>query len=143
MRYRWMLVSLAGLAACGGDKANPVAPPIDAAGYVLVSANGRPLPLHTLNLRGDSTRVWFGALTLKDDGTYIREQRDSTPQPTNVIATIQAMDYGTWTQRGDSVFLISTITDVPGVAYPPSLGVRSPTSLRLLYRGDELVFSRQ
>jgi hypothetical protein len=138
--YKCTLASIALLAACNNTDGGPMTPSTTAE-YVLVSGNGAGLPIRTVNSRGDSTRIWFGALALNADGSYVREQRDSTPNAPFPTAAIQSFDYGTWTSRGDSVFTNSTL-DIP-VRYPDGRGLKSGTSLRIVIGRVEYAFSKQ
>jgi hypothetical protein len=142
MRYKWMLVSVVAAAACGRND-NPVSPPgsTDASAYRLVSGNGAPLPIVTVDGQGAAQWIYYGALTLKDDHTYIREQRDSTRQQTGSMGYLQRFDYGTWLTRGDSIFLETTL-DIP-VRYPPGKGTRDAASVRLTFGTTAMVFSKQ
>lgn len=141
MRFRWTLASLiVALSACGHTD-TPAAPPVGEENlYSLVSGNGQ-LPFEVTIGDGQRARMFAGSLLLKPDGSYIREHRDSVPQPTGSIALLVSNDYGTWTQRGDSIFLTTTL-DVP-FRYPNGRGVRSATSVRVSLGSIEYLFQKK
>lgn len=60
-----------GLAACGGDSTAPTDPPEQHAGtYVLLTANGAPLPFTLVEQGSNTVEITAGSVTLRADATF-------------------------------------------------------------------------
>lgn len=101
MRRIGLLIALVTIAACGSDEPPGMGPATVGAGtFTLVRVNGRALPADI-----SSRIIYGGSLALDVSGEYTREQRDSSRAPSGTWDRVLSQDHGTWSSRGDSVFL--------------------------------------
>lgn len=143
MQRRILILMLAvAAAACGSDKSENTGPAtIGAGSFTLVRINGRGLPADL-----SSRIVYAGSLDLDASGEYTREQRDSSRAPTGTWDRVLSQDHGTWSSRGDSVFLT---TFFERLGYSEGRGVFTATGAKISTKNPfavanlELEFQRQ
>lgn len=143
MRKVILLVTLTALVACGSDEPPGSTGPatVGAGNFALARINGRNLPADV-----SSRMVFGGSLQLLPTGEYTREQRDSSRNNTGGWDRVTSQDHGTWSSRGDSIFLTTLFS---AYGYGPGKGVFTATGAKVETKNPfasgtlELEFQRQ